>query len=135
VSRKAPPSCFVPLKVILKLEKNGYIWPSKLHESPMDQTEKNIRRLISIRNLAVESESDSLTEKELMELSHEALTLAENSGILDQTKLEVLQQLMNHEIRSFKKLIESDMSNEARVENLIFFCVSVITLIHGKIDI
>jgi len=101
----------------------------------MDQTEKNIRRLISIRNLAVESESDSLTEKELMELSHEALTLAENSGILDQTKLEVLQQLMNHEIRSFKKLIESDMSNEARVENLIFFCVSVITLIHGKIDI
>ena len=101
----------------------------------MDQTEQNIRRLIQIRNLAVESEPDALTAKQLMELSHEAVSLAENSEILDHTKLEVLQQLMNHEIRSFKHLIESDMSNEARVENLIFFCVSVITIIHGKMDI
>jgi len=101
----------------------------------MDHTEENIRRLISIRNLAVESEPDTLTENELMELSHEAIALAEKSEILDPTKLEVLQQLMNHEVRSFKHLIESDMSNEARVENLIFFCVSVITILHGKIDI
>ena len=101
----------------------------------MDQKEENIRRLISIRNLAVESEPDTFTENELMELSHEAIALAENSEILDHTKLEVLQQLMNHEVRSFKRLIEGDMSNEARVENLIFFCVSVITIIHGKIDI
>lgn len=101
----------------------------------MDQTEKNISRLIDIRNIAVESESGSLAEKQLMELSHEAVTLAENTEILDRSNLEVLQQLMNHEIRSFKHLVESDMSNEARVENLIFFCVSVITIIHGKIDI
>lgn len=101
----------------------------------MDQTEKNIRRLTDIRNRAVESEPGSLSEKQLMELSHEAVTLAENSEILDHTKLDVLHRLMNHEIRSFKHLIESNMSNEARVENLIFFCVSVITILHGKIDI
>ncbi|MBS3807566.1 MAG: hypothetical protein KGY60_08695 [Bacteroidales bacterium] len=101
----------------------------------MDQTEKNIRRLTDIRNRAVESEPGSFSEKQLMELSHEAVTLAENSEILDHTKLDVLHQLMNHEIRSFKRLIESNMSNEARVENLIFFCVSVITILHGKIDI
>jgi len=101
----------------------------------MDQTQKHIKRLIHIRNIAIESEPDSLAEQQLMELSREALALAENAQILDQTKLEVLQQLMNHEIRAFKNLIESNLSNEARVENLIFFCVSVITIIHGKIDI
>jgi len=101
----------------------------------MNQTEKNIRRLIEIRDLAVESERDSLSGKELMELSHEAVELAENSDIMDVSKYEVLKQLMNHEIRSFKRLMDSDMSNEAHVENLIFFCVSVITILHGKIDI
>ena len=101
----------------------------------MNQTEKNIRRLIEIRDLAVESERDSLSGKELMELSHEAVELAENSDIMDVSKYEVLKQLMNHEIRSFKRLMYSDMSNEAHVENLIFFCVSVITILHGKIDI
>ena len=101
----------------------------------MDQTEDNIRRLIEIRDKAVESEPGAITEKELMELSHEAVSLAEKSEILDQEKHDVLQQLMHHEIRSFKHLIESGMSNEARVENLIFFCVSPITIIHGKLDI
>lgn len=101
----------------------------------MNRTEKHIKRLVEIRDLAVESEPEGLSDDQLKELSHEAVHLAETSQILDQTKPEVLQQLMHHEIRSFTKLIDSDMSKEARVENLIFFCVSVITIIHGKLDI
>ncbi len=101
----------------------------------MDQTEQNIKRLIEIRDHAVESEPDTLKKEELLALSREAVELAENSSILDQSKLSLLEQLMNHEIRSFKRLIESNMSNEARVENLIFFCVAVITIIHGKLDV
>ncbi|HKL38787.1 MAG TPA: hypothetical protein VJ876_07800 [Bacteroidales bacterium] len=101
----------------------------------MNQTEKNIRRLIEIRDLAVESERDAISGGELMEFSHEAVELAEHSDIIDVSKYDVLKQLMNHEIRSFKRLLESNMSKEAHIENLIFFCVSVITIVHGKIDI
>jgi len=101
----------------------------------MNQTEKNIRRLIEIRDLAVETERGDLSGEKLMELSHEAVELAENSDIIDVSKHDVLKQLMSHEIKSFKRLLDSDMSDEAHVENLIFFCVSVITIIHGKIDI
>mgnify|MGYP006294167143 FL=1 len=101
----------------------------------MTHTDKNIKRLIEIRDKAVESEPGEISDNELMDLSHEAVELAESSEIIDQTKYLVLKQLMNHEIRSFKRLIESDMTNEARVENMIFFCVSVITIIHVKLDI
>lgn len=101
----------------------------------MDQTEKNIKRLIEIRDIAVETDDDDITEQELMDLSREAIQLAESSEILDKQKYTVLQQLLGHEIRSYSRLIESNMTIEARIENLIFFCVSVITLIHGKLDI
>jgi hypothetical protein len=101
----------------------------------MEQTEQNIKRLIEIRDKAVEAEPKSVSREELMKLSHEAVELAEKSEIIDRSKYDVLKQLMNHEIRSFKRLVESDMSDEARIENLIFFCVSVITIIHGKLDI
>jgi len=101
----------------------------------MDQTEKNIKRLIEIRDKAVESKDENVSEQEILNLSKEAIDLAENSEILDKEKYSVLQQLMGHEIRSYKRLVESDMTLEARIENLIFFCVSVITLIHGKLDI
>lgn len=101
----------------------------------MDKTHRNIKRLIEIRDQAVQSKDESLSDKELIDFSREAIKLAENSYILDQSKYHVLRQLMNHEIRSFKRLIESDMTVEARIDNLIFFCVSVITLIHGKLDI
>ncbi len=101
----------------------------------MGQTEKNIERLIEIRDIAVGLKNDDVTEKELMHYSREAIELAENSEILDKQKYDVLKQLMNNEIRSYKRLVESNMTIEARIDNLIFFCVSVITLIHGKIDI
>ncbi len=101
----------------------------------MEQTEKNIKRLIEIRDKAVESKDENVSEQEILDLSKEAINLAENSEILDKKKYSVLQQLMEHEIRSFKRLVESNMTQEARIENLIFFCVSVITLIHGKLDI
>lgn len=101
----------------------------------MNRTENNIKKLIEIRDLAVESEQDAISGRELMELSHEAVELAEHSDIMDVSKYEVLKQLMNHEIRSFKRLLESDMSKEAHIENLIFFCVSVVTIVHGKIEI
>jgi hypothetical protein len=101
----------------------------------MGQTEKNIDRLIEIRDIAVDLKDDTTTQEELLEYSREALELAENSTILDKQKENVLKQLMKNEIRSFKRLIESDMTVEARIDNLIFFCVSVITLIHGKLDI
>jgi hypothetical protein len=101
----------------------------------MDQTEKNIKRLIEIRDKAVESKDENVSEQEILNLSKEAIDLAENSEILDKEKYSVLQQLMGHEIRSYKRLVESDMTLEARIENLIFFSVSVITLIHGKLDI
>lgn len=101
----------------------------------MEQTEKNIKRLIEIRDKAVESKDENVSEQEILDLSKEAINLAENSEILDKKKYSVLQQLMEHEIRSFKRLVESNMTPEARIENLIFFCVSVITLIHGKLDI
>jgi hypothetical protein len=101
----------------------------------MDQTEKNIKRLIQIRDKAVESKDENVSEQEILDLSKEAIDLAENSEILDKEKYSVLQQLMGHEIRSYKRLVESNMTLEARIENLIFFCVSVITLIHGKLDI
>jgi len=101
----------------------------------MDQTENNIERLIKIRDKAVESKDANVSEQEIIELSNEAIALAENSEILDKQKYSVLRQLMGHEIRSYKKLVESNMTLEARIENLIFFCVSVITIIHGKLDI
>jgi hypothetical protein len=101
----------------------------------MGQTEKNIQRLIQIRDMAVEMKEDQVTEEELLSYSKEAIELAENSEILDKKKYNVLEQLMNNEIRSFKRLVESNMTVEARIDNLIFFCVSVITLIHGKLDI
>jgi len=101
----------------------------------MDQTENNIERLIEIRDKAVESKDTNVSEQEIMNLSKEAIELAENSEILDKQKYSVLKQLMGHEIRSYKQLIKSNMTLEARIENLIFFCVSVITLIHGKLDI
>lgn len=101
----------------------------------MEQTQKNIRRLIEIRDKAVESRNNDVSEDELIVLGREAVQLAENSDILDTTKFDVLKQLLNHEIRSFKTLLNSDMSLEARAENLILFCVSVVTIIHGKLDI
>jgi len=101
----------------------------------MDQTENNIEKLIKIRDKAVESKDANVSEQEIIELSKEAIALAENSEILDKQKYSVLRQLMGHEIRSYKKLVESNMTLEARIENLIFFCVSVITIIHGKLDI
>jgi len=101
----------------------------------MDQTGKNIERLIKIRDKAVESKDANVSEQEIIDLSNEAIALAENSEILDKQKYSVLRQLMGHEIRSYKKLVESNMTLEARIENLIFFCVSVITIIHGKLDI
>jgi len=101
----------------------------------MDQNEKNVKRLIEIRDLAVESSDDTITEKEILDLSNEAIQIAENAEIIDKKKESVLRQLLNHEIKSYKKLIQSDMTIEARIDNLIFFCVSVTTLIHGKLDI
>ena len=101
----------------------------------MSQTQENINRLIQIRDIAVDLKDDNITQKELMAFSREAIELAENSEILDKQKENVLKQLMKNEIRSFKRLTESDMTIEARIDNLIFFCVSVITLIHGKLDI
>ena len=101
----------------------------------MDQTPENIKRLIEIRDKAIDFKNEEVTEKDLLDLSHEAIQLAENSEILDNTKYEVLKQLMGHEIRAFKRLTESNMTVETRIENLIFFCVSVVTIIHGKLDI
>jgi len=101
----------------------------------MGQTEENIDRLIEIRDIAVDLKDDSVTEKDLLAYAREAIELAENSDILDKQKENVLRQLLNNEIRSYKRLTESNMTNEARIDNLIFFCVSVITLIHGKLDI
>ncbi|MFW6100983.1 MAG: hypothetical protein ACOC90_06320, partial [Bacteroidota bacterium] len=64
-----------------------------------------------------------------------ALELAKASEILDQSKYDVLKQLMGYEIRSFTRFLESDMTFKSLVENLIFFCVSIITIIHGKLDV
>lgn len=101
----------------------------------MDQTRQNIQRLIEIRDKAVVSQDENLTKEELLNLSHEAVQLAETSDILDQTKYKVLQQLKGYEIRSFKRFLNSDMTLKSLVENLIFFCVAVVTIIHGKLDI
>lgn len=101
----------------------------------MSQTHQHIKRLIEIRDKAVESKDESITEQELKDLSTEAISLAERSEILDQSKYDVLKQLMDYEIRSYKGQRDFNISLKSRAENLIFFCVSVITIIHGKIDI
>ncbi|MFP4604880.1 MAG: hypothetical protein ACLFNJ_05860 [Bacteroidales bacterium] len=101
----------------------------------MGQTEKNIERLIEIRDIAVDLKDDDISEAELLNYCREAMELAEKSEILDNKKNNILNTLMKNEIRSFKTLINSDMSKEARIDSLIFFCVSIITIIHGKLDI
>lgn len=101
----------------------------------MDQTRQNIQRLIDIRDKAVVSGDENITKEELLNLAHEALQLAKESEILDQSKHEVLQQLRKYEVRSFTRFLKSDMTLKSLVENLIFFCVSIITIIHGKLDI
>ena len=101
----------------------------------MDQTRQNIQRLIEIRDMAVISRDANNTREELIELSHEAVKLAKESDILDQSKYDVLKQLKGYEIRSFSRFLESNMTMKSLVENLIFFCVSIITIIHGKLDI
>ncbi|MFP4042538.1 MAG: hypothetical protein ACLFT6_07240 [Bacteroidales bacterium] len=101
----------------------------------MEQTEKNIERLIEIRDIAVDLKDDNISEEELLNYCREAMELAGKSEILDHEKTNILNTLMKNEIRSFKTLINSDMSKEARIDSLIFFCVSIITIIHGKLDI
>ena len=101
----------------------------------MDQTRQNIQRLIEIRDIAVNSRDANSSRKELIELSHEAVKLARESDILDHSKYDVLQQLKGYEIRSFSSFLGSDMTLKSLVDNLIFFCVSIITIIHGKLDI
>lgn len=101
----------------------------------MDQTRNNIQRLIEIRDIAVSSGDSQITKEELIRLAHEAVQLAQASDILDQSKYDVLKQLKGYEIRSFSRFLKSDMTMKSLVENLIFFCVSIITIIHGKLDI
>ncbi len=101
----------------------------------MDQTRNNIQRLIEIRDKAVASGDENTTKEELIRLAHEAFQLAKACDILDQSKYDVLKQLKGYEIRSFSRFLESDMTMKSLVENLIFFCVSIITIIQGKLDI
>ncbi|MBS3770340.1 MAG: hypothetical protein V5A47_09255 [Bacteroidales bacterium] len=101
----------------------------------MDQTRQNIQRLIDIRDKAVVSEDEKITKEELLNLAREALQLAKECEILDQSKYETLQQLRGYELRSFSRFLESEMTMKSLVENLIFFCVSIITIIYGKLDI
>jgi hypothetical protein len=101
----------------------------------MSQTHQHIKRLIEIRDKAVEFKDESITEQELKDLSTEAISLAERSEILDHSKYDVLKQLMDYEIRSYKSQSDFNLSLKSRAENLIFFCVSIITIIYGKIDI
>jgi hypothetical protein len=116
--------------------KNIFIFGSGNHQNAfMDQTRNNIQRLIEIRDNAVSSGDSQITKEELIRLAHEAVELAKESDILDQSKYDVLQQLKGYEIRSFSRFLKSDMTMKSLVENLIFFCVSIITIIYGKLDI
>ncbi|MFO8234097.1 MAG: hypothetical protein R6U04_01645 [Bacteroidales bacterium] len=101
----------------------------------MEHSKKNIERLIEIRDIAVGLSDDDISEEQLLSLCREAVDLAEQSDIIDNEKYNILKTLMKNEIRSFKTLVNSDMSIEARIDSLIFFCVSIITLIHGKLEI
>ena len=105
------------------------------HYTHMDHTRQNIQRLIEIRDTAVTSRDENITKEELISLAHEALQLARESDILDRYKHNVLKQLKGYEIRSFSRFLESDMTQKSLIENLIFFCVATVTIIHGKLDI